>query len=111
MLKRSFQNLLKKLDQSVTEYLSALKYIDESLEAINSSITECDLVVQALTGLPVEYDPFITTYGNSSFYNFDDLCIKLLILEQHLTHRNNYASPDTQHAFIGATSNSLLAPQ
>lgn len=66
----------------MVEYLTTLKEIIDSLNAINSSITKRDMVVQVLIGLPIEYDPFITTYGNMSNYDFEDIHTKFLILEQ-----------------------------
>lgn len=71
----------------MTDYLTALKDIVDSLDAINSSITYLDLTIQALIGLSFEYDSFITTYGNNSNYDFDDLRTKLLVLEQLLSRR------------------------
>lgn len=101
MLKREFHNSVKHPDQFVAEYLTALKDIADSIDAINSFITDWDLVVQALTGFPDEYDPFITTYGNTC-YDFGDLRSKLLVLEQQLSRRMNATMSEDHHAFVGS---------
>lgn len=61
-------------------------------------------MVQALAGLLPEYDPFITTFGNASAYDYDDLCTRLLVLEQQLSRRSNSPSSENTHALIGSTS-------
>lgn len=82
-LKLEFHNATKKFDQSMTDYLRHLKLIADSLTAINCSISNKDLVIQALNGLPPEYDPFVTTVTNGLLsLSFGDLRSRLLIQEQ-----------------------------
>ena len=82
-LKLDFQNTVKKPDQSMFGYLQQLKSITDSLIAINCSVFDKDLVIQALNGLPSEYDPFVTMVTNGpTILSFGDLRSRLLIQEE-----------------------------
>lgn len=60
---------------------TALKDIDDSLDAITSSITNWDLMPQALIAVLVEYGPLITIYDKTFTCDFDDLRTKFINLK------------------------------
>ncbi|KAK2977570.1 hypothetical protein RJ640_002932 [Escallonia rubra] len=78
-LKMQLQNTTKG-NNNMDAYLRSLKSIADSLAAINSPISNKDLVIHALSGLPSEYESFITTVTNNGVaMNFEDLRTKLFL--------------------------------
>uniref|UniRef100_A0A5K1C2B9 Uncharacterized protein n=1 Tax=Nymphaea colorata TaxID=210225 RepID=A0A5K1C2B9_9MAGN len=59
-LKRDLQNA-KKNDKSMLEYLNHVRFLVDSLQAMNEIVSDLDLVLHTLNGLSSEYESFITT--------------------------------------------------
>ncbi|XP_019232745.1 PREDICTED: uncharacterized protein LOC109213406 [Nicotiana attenuata] len=59
-LKVQFHNL-KKGDLSINDYVHRLKTIADSLNSVGNPISETDLVLQSLSGLPSDYMPVSTS--------------------------------------------------
>lgn len=82
ILKLQFYGYLKKLNQTISDYLSRLKSLADSLAVIKCSILEKDLTIQASDGFPSKYDAFVV--GISHFpqaLSFHGLCAKFLTQE------------------------------
>lgn len=58
-LKLQFSRYSKKPNQSIYDYLSSLTPLADSLTTINCPVTDKDIAIQALNGLPFEYDAFV----------------------------------------------------
>ena len=57
---------MKKVDISVSEYLSQLKYVFDKFVAIREPLSYKDKLTRTLEGLPEEYDIFVTSIHNKS---------------------------------------------
>ncbi|KAK2981648.1 hypothetical protein RJ640_027103 [Escallonia rubra] len=101
-LKLQLQSL-KKVHQSMAQYLRTLKSLAGSLSVINSPVSNKDLVIYALVGLSSKYESFITTVTkNNTILSFDDLRTKLLYHEQRLNHLYDILHSDTETALLAA---------
>ncbi|KAF3775369.1 hypothetical protein EJ110_NYTH50581 [Nymphaea thermarum] len=59
-LNRDLQNA-KKNDKSMLEYLNHVRFLVDSLSAVNETVSDLDLVLHTPNGLSSEYESFITT--------------------------------------------------
>ncbi|KAK2969476.1 hypothetical protein RJ640_022190 [Escallonia rubra] len=101
-LKLQLQSL-KKGHQSMAQYLRTLKSLANSLSAINSPVSNKDLVIYALAGLSSGYESFITNVtNNNTVLSFDDLRTRLLYHEQRLNHLHGTLHNETETALLAA---------
>jgi len=73
-LKRMLTNQHKEDHQSVEDYLRVIKTIADSEAAIQSPVSDLELIQFTTAGLPPEYDTFVNTFSMMpGSYSFDDL--------------------------------------
>jgi len=78
-LKCMLTNVSKGSDQSIEDYLRQIKTFADSLAAIQSPVSDLELIQFTTSGLPSDYHTFVTTYSMlHGSYNFDDLRSKLI---------------------------------
>uniref|UniRef100_A0A5K1DDR9 Uncharacterized protein n=1 Tax=Nymphaea colorata TaxID=210225 RepID=A0A5K1DDR9_9MAGN len=83
-LKRDLQNA-KKNDKCMLEYLNHMRFLVDSLRAVNEIVSDSDLVLHTLNGLSSEYESFITTVTMSKILSiFSELHDLLLNQERRL---------------------------
>ncbi|KAK4413588.1 hypothetical protein Salat_2771500 [Sesamum alatum] len=76
---------IKKGDLSITTYMTKLKDVSDSLLAIDHSVSDHELVLHALQGLPASYESFITVAANQKpSPTFKELWTMLLTHESRL---------------------------
>lgn len=77
------------------EYLQQIKQITNNLVFFGCLVSDQDLVIHILSGLPYEYDPFSTSIGvRSQLVTSDELYSLLLSKELILSSRHlNLVSP------------------
>lgn len=84
------------------DYMRLIKVTIDSLTAINSPVSDFDLVHYTISGLPSTYELFITTITYMpSVITFDDLLSKLVFYEHRVRQqhdRDNNA--ETHQAFM-----------
>lgn len=112
-LKLQFHSYSKKPNQSISEYLSGIKSIVDSLAAINCLINDKNIAIQALNGLPAKYDPLVAAITHLSMpLSFHDFWTKLLNQEQRLNQTNIPSTLDDDHAlFTSATPHNRTRDQ
>lgn len=110
-LKGILSHLQKSKTQSMEEYLREIKVAADSSDAINSPVSELELINNTIAGLDDTYDAFVTAvqyYGGSS--NFDDLRTKLIMFKQQVKlHNKRAAKAANHHAFAANTAGSAAA--
>ncbi|KAL9258963.1 Retrovirus-related Pol polyprotein from transposon RE1-like protein [Drosera capensis] len=101
-LKRKLTSLRKASSDSMEKYLCDIKIITDSLAAINSPISNADLIEHTLMGLGTEYESLIMVVINASIAPlFDEIRSKLLLHEQCLKFLSSTDLP--QHQVFAAT--------
>lgn len=88
-LKCSLINLKKLKLQSMEDYLRHIKFTVDSLAAIQSPLSEIELIDCTILGLLKEYDILVapaTYFSGPLQLTFDDLQTKLIMYEQRLRH-------------------------
>ena len=77
-LRRRLTNLKKQASQPIDSFLREIKNIFDSLTAINSPLTDQELVQYTIDGLDDQYEVFVTaaTYFGRHL-TFDELCTRL----------------------------------
>ena len=80
-----------------------MKTIADSLAAVQSPITDLELIQLTTAYFPEDYDSFVTTFfmlpGSTTF---DDLRSKLLFYEQHLNYKKD-RNLAIHQAFVATT--------
>ncbi|CAH9089755.1 unnamed protein product [Cuscuta europaea] len=113
-LKRLLSNIKKKSNQSMDHYLRDIKNLADALAAINSHVTEKELLQSTLQGLGPEY-LFVT--GTISLFpeSFppDILHLRLMEAEQTVLHpQQDYSSPHQAFAApLGTGQSGPSAPR
>jgi len=93
-LKRMLTNISLEHDQSMDSYLRSIKTIVDALAAIQCAISDLELIQFTTTGLPKDYDSFVTTYSMlPRSTSFDDLRSKLLLFEQRIKYNKDHSHP------------------
>ncbi|CAH9053256.1 unnamed protein product [Cuscuta epithymum] len=110
-LKRILSSLKKKDDQSMDDYLREIIVLTDSLNSINSPISNRELLQQTVAGLGHEYESVITsvTLFPDSF-TFESLRPQLMALEQRALYlRTQNAHPGHQ-AFVAHEQQPAVRP-
>jgi len=90
----------------MNSYLRSITAIADFLAAIQSPISDLELIQLTTVGLPKDYDSFVTTFSMlPGLTTFDKLCSKLLFYEQHLHYKENRYSA-IHEAFVASTRES-----
>ncbi|KAI3983912.1 hypothetical protein MKX01_011620 [Papaver californicum] len=85
---------MQKGNSSITEYLSIIKNISDLLVVASQSVSDLDLVLNALKGLSHEYDAFtIAITGRLPLPTFSELYALLLQQEIRIYHDNIHRVP------------------
>jgi len=93
-------------DQSMYSYLYSIKTIADSLTAIQSLVSNLELIQLTTAGLPEDYDSFVTTFSMlPGLTTFDELHSKLLFYEQRLHYKKDCNSAIHQ-AVVATTGES-----
>ncbi|XP_074302516.1 uncharacterized protein LOC141634121 isoform X2 [Silene latifolia] len=106
-LKRLLSNMSKDENQSMEHYLREIKLIVDSLAAINSPVSNQDLLQYVVQGLGSDYETLVTVITQfPGSITFDDLRARLLVQEQRVKFLKNQDNGVTSHqAFATATTN------
>ncbi|KAL9264957.1 hypothetical protein AKJ16_DCAP11367 [Drosera capensis] len=104
-LRRKLTSLRKASSDSMEKYLRDIKILADSLAAINSPVSNADLIVHTLMGLGMEYESLIKVFMNAPIAPFDNIRSKLLLHEQRLKFLNSADLPQHQ-AFTAAPRSS-----
>lgn len=92
---------LKKGTNTISEYLQSFKSISDKLAAAGSVISDTDLLVYILNGLPPEYDPFVTSVRiRSPPVTTDELHSLLLTEEMYVQVRHQSLHSTSETAFF-----------
>ena len=87
-------------------YLHHIKTLADSLAAIQSPVSNLELIQFTTFGMPPDYHTFVITYSMlPGSYTFDDLQSKLIFYEQHLKFQQNCDVPVHQ-ALVSTVSSS-----
>ncbi|CAH9136427.1 unnamed protein product [Cuscuta epithymum] len=110
-LKRGLNNLKKKESQSMDEYLRDIKNLADSLNSINSPVTNRELLLATVQGLGPEYESLITSITLfPDNFTIDSLRPQLLALEQRALYlRSQNIHPG--HQAFGAAEQAAAAVQ
>lgn len=104
-LKRSLTTIRKDKSQSMEAYLRSIKVIVDSLAAINSPLSDQELVQFALFSLYRDYESLVTaaTYfgGNLTFHDLHD---KLLLYEQRVLQIKEHAANPIMHQALATNT-------
>ncbi|KAL9266733.1 hypothetical protein AKJ16_DCAP16514 [Drosera capensis] len=88
------------------KYLRYIKLLADSLAAIDSSVSNADLIEHTLMGLGTEFESQIAVVLKASIVpSFEDVRSKLLLHEQRLKFLSSFAHPQHQ-AFAAAPRSS-----
>jgi len=80
-LKCMLTNVSKSPDQSMDDYLRHIKTLTDSLAAIQSSVSDLELIQYTTPGLSPDYHHFATTYSMMpGSHTFNDLRSKLIFM-------------------------------
>ncbi|KAL9259761.1 Retrovirus-related Pol polyprotein from transposon RE1-like protein [Drosera capensis] len=105
-LKRKLTSLRKASSDSMEKYLRDIKILADSLAAINSPVSNADLIEHTLMGLGTKYESLIAVFLNAPIASsFDDIGSKLLLHEQRLKLLSSAYLPQHQ-AFAAAPRSS-----
>ncbi|KAL9265462.1 Retrovirus-related Pol polyprotein from transposon RE1-like protein, partial [Drosera capensis] len=89
-LKRKLTSLRKASSDSMKKYLRDIKILADSLAAINSPVSNDDLIEHTLMGLGTEYESLIAVVMYAPIApSFDDIRSKLFLHEQRLKFLNS----------------------
>nr|XP_025885556.1 uncharacterized protein LOC101259868 isoform X2 [Solanum lycopersicum] len=84
-LKIQFHATTKEDLENIESYVNKLKTIANSLAEINSPISDSDMVLQLLAGLPIQYLPIKNTISSKwPLPNFEDACSLVYMQEDIL---------------------------
>lgn len=97
-LLRHHLHITKKRGSSVVKYLSTLSSTTEDLATTSDPVSDGDLVLFALNGLPSNYESFVTVMENRDTH-FSELRAKLLLHEQHLAAYHSTRDVSSEVAF------------
>jgi hypothetical protein len=94
-LRRDLTSLRKEPPEPITKYLARARTLKLELEATGDTITESEVVMAALAGLPHDYDMLVAIMemGDAADLTLDKILPKLLIVEQKLKKTE---APDTK---------------
>ena len=103
-LRRKLTNVKKQASQSMESFLRDIKHIVDSLAAINSPLTDQELIQYTINGLDEQYEIFITavTYFGQNL-KFDKLRNKLIIYKLQVLHLRESTSASSHQAFATTT--------
>lgn len=89
-LKIQFHTTTKEDLENIESYVNKLKTIANSLAEINSPISDSDMVLQLLAGLPIQYLPIKNTISSKwPLPNFEDACSLVYMQEDILLKVKN----------------------
>ena len=81
-LKRELNALRKEHSEPVTKYIARARAIRDQLQAAGHSVTDEDVVLQVLAGLPPEYDMLVTVLENADDTpSLEEVLAKALLVE------------------------------
>ena len=90
-------------DQSMDAYLHSIKSIADALAAMQSTVSDLELIQLTTAGLPNDYDSFVMTFSMlPGATSFDDLLSKLLFYEQCLNFKK-YRPSSVHQLFVTTT--------
>lgn len=96
-MKENFQNFSKR-DLPMESYLQQIHTLSSSLAAIGKPITDEELVIQTLNGLPASYSTFVTVMKNTRpFPTF--LSIRPLLLSEEAHVESNITKENSTTTF------------
>ncbi|KAL9261897.1 hypothetical protein AKJ16_DCAP25177 [Drosera capensis] len=96
-LKRKLTSLRKASSDSMEKYLCDIKILADSMAAINSPVSNTDLIEHTLMGLGTEFESLITVLMNAPIApSFDEIRSKLLLHEQRLKFLSSTDVPQHQ---------------
>ncbi|KAJ8450683.1 hypothetical protein Cgig2_021155 [Carnegiea gigantea] len=104
-LHQRLTNLKKQASQPIDSFLREIKNIVDSFTAINSRLTDQELVQYTIDGLDDQYEVFVTdaTYFGGHL-TFDELCTKLIIYEPRVTHLCESSNNTTCHQALATST-------
>ncbi|CAH9085998.1 unnamed protein product [Cuscuta europaea] len=110
-LKRQLTNLKKKENQSMEHYLQDIKNLVDALAAVNSPVSDKELLESILRGLGPEYESFVGTIMLfPDKFPFDVLQPRLMEAEQRVIFNRHHASTSLHQAFGAAVGNQPHQP-
>ncbi|XP_060196914.1 uncharacterized protein LOC132626169 isoform X2 [Lycium barbarum] len=96
-LKMQFHNTRKGDDETIESYVKILNSIADSLAAIDSPISDSDMVLQLLAGLPSEYEPLKKIISSEwPLLTFEEACSMVYMQEGILLQINKNESNSIQ---------------
>ncbi|CAH9080689.1 unnamed protein product [Cuscuta europaea] len=104
-LKRFFNQIKKKPDQSMDNYLREIKILVDDLATINCPVPPREVLKTTIMGLGPEYESLFTTVSQFlQNFPFETLRNHLLELEQQVIYLRSQESPSFHQAFGAAVS-------
>ncbi|CAH9089541.1 unnamed protein product [Cuscuta europaea] len=110
-LKRLFNQIKKKHDQSMDNYLREIKTLADDLATINCPVPQREILKTTIMGLGPEYESLFTAmslFGQN--FPFETLCNHLLELEQRVLYLRSQESQSLHQAFGAAISSPRQSP-
>jgi hypothetical protein len=112
-LKRSFQGLTLAPSETITVYLGRAQELVSQLKAAGQSVSEQDLVLQILTGLPDDYKVVTTIMenGDQSALTMSNVCAKLLLEETRILRTKEEDNTNGNSSDMALYTNVNKAPK
>ncbi|TMW81994.1 hypothetical protein EJD97_007150 [Solanum chilense] len=107
-LKIQFHSTRKEDLENIESYVNKLKSIANSLAEINSPISDSDMVLQLLAGLPIQYLPIKNTISSKwPLPNFEDACSLVymqedILLKEEKEQSSSFISGENFDAAVNA---------
>ncbi|XP_060196923.1 uncharacterized protein LOC132626175 [Lycium barbarum] len=106
-LKMHFHSTRKGDDETIESYVKRLKSIADSLAAIDSPISDSDMVLQLLAGLPSEYEPLKKIISSRwPLPTFEDACSMVYMQERKFLQDHHEEQNTTDPRIVGEEESS-----
>ncbi|KAJ0988266.1 hypothetical protein J5N97_006622 [Dioscorea zingiberensis] len=92
-------SIIRKKDDSVTDYFLKVKQLVDTLASIGQPLDDEEIAVYMLAGLDTEFDPLVTSISTRSDpISLGELYAHMLAFEARMAHNNNTAFRDADLA-------------